>query len=75
MPQRKSYLSQAHIDALKQAERDLHDLLPEIDRAEACGIDCSDIRQGFEFLKQRITQYLSHYGSDESNIPGVSRPA
>lgn len=46
---------------LLQAERDLHDLLPEIDKAEECGIDCQARRADREAALERISAMKKNY--------------
>lgn len=44
-------------DKLKMAERTIHDLLPNLDKAEACGVDCEQLRSyvtGFSQVLQAI---------------------
>ena len=38
------YLDKAQYEKLKSAQTELHDLLPTIDDAEACGIECQALR-------------------------------
>lgn len=46
---------------LLQAERDLHDALTELDKAEECGIDCQDLRQLRDAALERITAIKKNY--------------
>jgi hypothetical protein len=38
-------MSKQHYDALIQAERKFREVLPEFDKMEDCGEDCTEIRQ------------------------------
>lgn len=50
-------------DNLNEAERRLTDLLPVIDKWEACDEDCSEIRQIVAALLERISKYKTQFGS------------
>ena len=41
----KLKLGKEDMAKLTTAERDLHDILPEMDKAEECGIDCQEFRR------------------------------
>lgn len=41
-------------DKLQEARRKIHDLLPMFDRAQNCGIDCDELRQAAEELRNRL---------------------
>jgi len=47
---------------LREAQRDLHDILPEFDKLEQCGEDCQIYRQVHAEAGQRIEALLKHYG-------------
>ncbi len=47
--------TRAHFDALKRAERDLHDLLEVLDKADRCGIECQEFRQVRDELGRRLS--------------------
>ncbi len=47
---------------LLQAERDLHDLLPEIDKAEECGIECQEFRRVHGEVMENITKLKQNFG-------------
>ena len=44
-PNNEVRLSPERYAELVEAERQLHDALAELDKAEECGIDCSELRQ------------------------------
>lgn len=48
---------------LKQAQRALHDVLSEIDKAERCGIDCMQYRAVQQSAASSIQNLLAQYGS------------
>lgn len=56
-----SPLNSGHRDMLIEAQRRLADVLPEIDKAEACGIDCGEFRQGHQYLADRVGRFLNTY--------------
>lgn len=55
-------LTEAMIDDIKRGQRELHDLLPLIDSAEACGIECHQHRELHNFLSERLAALLKHFG-------------
>lgn len=55
------------VATLKAAQRELHDVLPLIDEAEQCGIECQQYRQLAEEVQERITKILTYFG------PGVKQ--
>lgn len=42
--------------------RALHDLIPELDKAENCGVDCTERRHQVEKLRQQLEQVKASYG-------------
>jgi coproporphyrinogen III oxidase-like Fe-S oxidoreductase len=46
---------------LLQAERALHDYLPEFDKAEECGIECQYLREAAKEMLERIAKFKQHY--------------
>ena len=52
------------IAELKQRQRELHDILPEIDKLEQCGQDCSAEHEVLQEAQRRITNILKFYGPD-----------
>jgi len=49
------------INELKRSERALMDLLPELDKAEQCGIDCQEYRTIRDEAVERISKLLQHF--------------
>lgn len=45
-------LGRAEYERLKEAERILHDLVPLMDAAERCNIDCAEYRQVHQFFTE-----------------------
>jgi hypothetical protein len=56
-----SPLTLGHRDMLIESQRRLQNVLPEIDKAESCGIDCSEFRQGHAYLSETVGRYLDTY--------------
>jgi hypothetical protein len=50
------------IAELQSAQRTLHDILPEFDAAEECGVDCQQWRSLHQEAMRRIDALLLHYG-------------
>jgi hypothetical protein len=53
--------SKAHYDSLIKAERELHDVLPDIDSAEACGLDCTAYRDAVLRLQESFSSVKQHF--------------
>jgi hypothetical protein len=67
----KIVLTPERIQQLKQAQRNLHDLLPEFDAAEQCGIECQQFRQMAGEAQDKIKALLTNYsGPTHSSITG-----
>lgn len=74
--QSNSSLRPEHFDLLSKAARDLHDIIPEIEKAELCGVDCQEFRSGHAYLSDRVSKFLSIYfphGGNPAVDPGVPR--
>lgn len=50
------------VASLQQSQRELTDLLTEIDKAESCGIDCQLYRQTHSEAMERIDALLTNFG-------------
>jgi hypothetical protein len=48
---------------INAALRELHDLLPEIDRLKACGVECQEHSDMVAFLNQRLNAFKMNFGS------------
>ena len=49
------------VRALQEAERQLEAALPELDKAEQCGIECTTLRQTAVALRERIAALRKSY--------------
>jgi len=49
------HLNQGQVDEVNNGLRKLHDILPDFDKAEKCGIDCSEFRQFHKELFDQLT--------------------
>lgn len=56
----------AHKNLLMSGLRSLNDALPVITTMEACGIECTDYRQGERELRTRIETYLHQFFPDSA---------
>ena len=65
-----SFPSSIHRDILRKGQQSLNDVLPLIDVAEACGVDCQEYKQGEASLRNRINTYLTMFFPDQI-IPGT----
>lgn len=57
-------LPEQHKGALGQAQRILHDLLPQLDHLEACGEDCACIRQQVAETQEKIMKLLTFFSGN-----------
>lgn len=57
----KYTLPKPNYDELVKAERDLHDILPEFDKLEECGVDCQEMRNVREEALKRSAAIKKHY--------------
>ena len=55
-----------HVAGLHQSQRELTDLLPELDKAEECGIDCQLYRQSLQEALEQANNLLKNFG------PGIT---
>ena len=46
---------------LKRQQRIIHDLLPEFDKAEACGIECQELRGLAAYIAETLGNIERHY--------------
>jgi hypothetical protein len=54
-------LDREDIDGLLDSQRQLTDILPTIDAAERCGIDCTKYRADHAAAMQQITQIITEF--------------
>lgn len=54
-------LSPQMVSELKQAEREMLDYLPELDKAEQCGLDVSGYRTVIDQATGRIRKIIQHF--------------
>ena len=50
------------LDEVDVQLRALHDLIPELDKAEQCGTDCTNRRAAVEQVRQQLEQIKATYG-------------
>lgn len=70
-----TFPTETHYNLLMQGQRALADVLPLIDKAEACGLDCSEYRSGHAYMQDRITRYINTFFPNQvtpRNPSGVS---
>ncbi len=46
--------NRGHFETLKLHQRKLHDLLPQLDKMDRCGIECAEFRQVVDELGKRL---------------------
>lgn len=47
---------------LAQRQRELHDILPELDKLEQCGVDCTAPHEILRDAQNKIAKLLEFYG-------------
>lgn len=60
---KKIKLSDETLAEVRNAQRELHDTLAEIDKLERCGTDCQLLRQSYSEAMQKTEAILREYGS------------
>ena len=58
----KIRLSNEDYASILQAERQLHDILPDIDNAEECGVECQEYRRVHAEYMQQIEKLKAKFG-------------
>lgn len=64
-----SFPTPAHYEMLIRAKRSLSDVAPLISKAEACGVDCQEFREGHAYLSGTIDRFLNQYFPDQLQPP------
>lgn len=54
-------LSQERYSELLEAERLLHDVLPDLDKLEECGVDCQQARAAYQESMGKITAIKARF--------------
>jgi len=54
-------LPQDQIVELKKSERILMDILPELDKMEQCGIECTELKLVRDEAAERIGKLIQHF--------------
>jgi len=57
----KFRLTKAQLVEVRKGRRQLADLIPHIDAAEACGVDCEERKLMREELDRRLAAMEEHY--------------
>lgn len=58
----KIKLTTEKITELRQHQRALHDILPELDNAEKCGVDCTMMRELRNDAMDKIENIIKYFG-------------
>lgn len=64
-----SFPTPAHYEMLTRAQRSLADVVPIIAKAEACGVDCQQFREGHAYLSDTITRFIREFYPDAIRPP------
>lgn len=59
----KIRLTKQQTQAAIDAQRKLHDLLPEVDKMERCGADCQQHRLEIKKLQDMLSAYVQNFGT------------
>lgn len=68
----QSYLNSGHHELLRKAQRDLSEMIPLMDAAEECGVDCQQYREGHAYISGRINDFLRVFFPDQVVPPDGS---
>lgn len=68
----RSFPSSAHYEMLLRAQQSLNNVVPLLDAAEACGVDCQEYRQGHTYLADRTNAFLRKFFPDQITPPSPS---
>jgi hypothetical protein len=60
-----SFPDQTHYDLLIKAQRGLDGVLPLIEKAEACGMDCQEFRSGHAAMSSQVGAWLRAFFPDQ----------
>jgi hypothetical protein len=72
-----SFPTDQHYAMLCRGEECLSHVLPIIDQAKACGMDCGEFLAGYEYIKDRLSRYRAAFFPDKVTPPtgaGVDAP-
>lgn len=64
-----TFPSDTHYQLLINAQRELDQILPLLEKAEACGMDCQEFRQGHAAMSGQIGAWLRNFFPDKLNPP------
>lgn len=68
-------INSGHYDMLLRGERALNDAIPLIAKAESCGVDCTEFREGHAFMRDRLARFRAVYFPDQIVPPtGAGTP-
>lgn len=59
-----TFPSTVHLEMIMRGERGLNDVEPKIAKAEACGIDCREYRQGLNDLRAALSAFRRQFFAD-----------
>lgn len=62
MPETKTVLTDSQVESINAARRVLNDLVPDLDAAEQCGIDCKRHRDEKNRIMQGLDNIVAHFG-------------
>lgn len=55
------------ITELRRHQRELHDILPELDDAEKCGVDCTPLRELRSSAMEQIEKMIQYFGPGKAH--------
>lgn len=64
-----SFPTPVHYEMLLRAQRSLADVSPKIAKAEACGIDCRQYKEGHAYLSDTVARFIREYFPDQIQPP------
>lgn len=72
-----TFPNRSHYEMLMRGQRALNDAGPLIAKAEACGVDCAEYKQGFAYLSDTIAAFIREFFPNQIVPPsgsGVATP-
>ena len=67
-----SFATPARYEAISRAQGILAGLVPLMDKAERCGINCGDFRQGHGYMKEQCDNFIREFYPDQVLPPSGS---
>lgn len=67
-----TFPTSGHYEMLIRGQRSLNNVQPLISKAEACGVDCTEYKQGHAYLSDTINAFMREFWPDQLVPPSGS---